>query len=372
MKILLTFHRLSLLLWLPHLTDASGQELDRLMLKDYAPVSLYRIPTSRILRAAYPVIDVHSHPSFAKSRDEIKDWVAQMDQAGIERTILLTGVTGEAFDRIVEAYAEFADRFELWCGFDYTGSDQPDYGPAAVAELERCYRRGARGVGEESDKGQGLTRPIPGRPRAKADYLHMNDPRMDPLLEKCAELGMPVNLHVADPIWMYQPMDGRNEGMINAYLWRLDQKKDLVDLNGMIDILAATLQRHPRTTFIACHLANLDYDLARLGALLDRHPNLYADISARFAETATIPRVAAAFFERYQDRLLYGSDMEFTPEMYQMTFRILESSDDHFYGVEQFSYLWNLYGLGLSPGTLRKIYGENARQLLHKGRSPGR
>jgi predicted TIM-barrel fold metal-dependent hydrolase len=183
---------------------------------------------------------------------------------------------------------------------------------------------------------------------------------------------MPVNLHVADPIWMYQPMDGRNEGMINAYLWRLDQKKDLVDLNGMIDILAATLQRHPRTTFIACHLANLDYDLARLGALLDRHPNLYADISARFAETATIPRVAAAFFERYQDRLLYGSDMEFTPEMYQMTFRILESSDDHFYGVEQFSYLWNLYGLGLSPGTLRKIYGENARQLLHKGRSPGR
>lgn len=351
---------------------APAQELDRLLLRDYAPVSLYRIPTTRIERAAYPVIDMHSHPSFAKNRDEIRAWVAQMDRAGIERTILLTGATGEAFDRIAEAYAEFPERFELWCGFDYTGSDQPGYGPAAVAELERCHRRGARGVGEVSDKGQGLTRPIPGRPRAKADYLHMNDPRMDPLLEKCAELGMPVNLHVADPIWMYQPMDGRNEGMINAYLWRLDQKKDLVDLNGMIDILAATLQRHPRTTFIACHLANLDYDLARLGALLDRHPNLYADISARFAETATIPRVAAAFFERYQDRLLYGSDMEFTPEMYQMTFRILESSDDHFYGVEQFSYLWNLYGLGLSPGTLRKIYGENARQLLREGRSPGR
>jgi len=175
---------------------------------------------------------------------------------------------------------------------------------------------------------------------------------------------------VADPIWMYQKMDNHNEGMVNAYLWRLDQKKNLVDLSGMIDVLEMTLQRHPKTTFVACHLANLDYDLTRLGTLLDKYPNLQADISARFAETATIPRVAAAFFEKYQDRLMYGSDNEFTPEMYQTTFHILESTDDHFYGVEQYFYLWNLYGLGLSKDTLRKMYRENALRLFGHRRLP--
>jgi len=44
------------------------------------------------------------------------------------------------------------DRFEVWCGFDYTGYDKPDFGPAAVKELVRCYKVGARGVGELGDR----------------------------------------------------------------------------------------------------------------------------------------------------------------------------------------------------------------------------
>jgi predicted TIM-barrel fold metal-dependent hydrolase len=194
--------------------------------------------------------------------------------------------------------------------------------------------------------------------------MHPDDARMDALWEKCGELGMPVSLHVADPIWMYQKMDRHNDGLMNAYEWRLDNQPGIVGLSGMVDILEHTVARHRKTTFIACHFANLDYDLARLGGVLERNPNLYADIAARYAETAPIPRFAAQFYSKYSDRLLYGTDMGVDKEMYQVTFRILESSDEHFYEAEQFSYHWALNGFGLSDEILKNVYRENAAKLL--------
>jgi len=151
---------------------------------------------------------------------------------------------------------------------------------------------------------------------------------------------------------------------MNAYHWRLDNKPNIVNLPGMIDIFERTLARHRRTTFIACHFANLDYDLARLGEMFERNPNLYADISARYAETAPIPRFAAKFYEKYAARLFYGTDMGFDKPMYRVTFRILESLDEHFYETEQFDYHWSLNGIGLNDETLKQIYHGNAKKLL--------
>jgi len=189
---------------------------------------------------------------------------------------------------------------------------------------------------------------------------------MNPLLEKCAELGMPINIHVAEPIWMYEKMDSTNDGLMNAYEWRLDNQPNIVDHAGMIDILERAVKRHPKSTFITCHFANCSYDLNILGSLFDKYPNLYADMGARFAETAPIPRFVSQFFEKYQDRLLYGTDMGFDKEMYQITFRILESADEHFYEIDQFGYHWPLNGFALSDQILRKIYRENALRILKR------
>ncbi len=191
---------------------------------------------------------------------------------------------------------------------------------------------------------------------------------MDPLLEKCAELKMPVNIHVADPYWMYLPMDADNDGLMNAYTWRLDNQPGIVGHRGMIEILERAVARHPNTTFIACHFANCCYDLDRLGRLLDKYPNLYADIAARYAETAAIPRFAGQFYEKYQDRLLYGTDMGYRVEMYRFTFRVLESADEHFYAWDYSGYHWPLYGLALGDAVLGKVYRANALKLLRETR----
>jgi predicted TIM-barrel fold metal-dependent hydrolase len=160
-------------------------------------------------------------------------------------------------------------------------------------------------------------------------------------------------------------MDAANDGLMDAFKWRLDNQPDIMKFDGMIEILDRTLARHPRTTFVACHLANLDFDLARLGELLEKHPNLYADISARLHYIGTIPRVAAAFIEKYQDRILYGTDTGFRVEMYRATFRALESTDDHYYEWSILPNLhWPLYGMGLSDRVLRKLYRDNALKII--------
>ena len=331
---------------------------ETILLKDYRPKSIYKIPVTEIAKARYPIIDMHSHP-YAKTPAEIEEWVKNMDEVGVEKTMILTMATGTEFDEIHRKYSVHPDRFEMWCGFDFTGYDKPGFGPAAVKELERCHSAGARGVGEIHDKGQGLR-----SGKSKTVGMHPDDPRVDSLFEKCGELGMPISLHVADPIWMYQKMDKTNDGLMNAWEWRLDNQPNIVGLSGMVDIFEKTLARHRNTTFIACHFMNLDYDLGRLGEVLERNSNLYADISARYAETGPIPRFASQFYAKHADRLVYGTDMGFDKAMYRVTYRILESLDEHFYEIDQFSYHWSLNGFGLSDAILKRVYHDNAEKLL--------
>jgi predicted TIM-barrel fold metal-dependent hydrolase len=340
--------------------SVSGQNADNLLLKNYRPVSLYKVPVTRVDKAAYPVIDVHSH-DYARSDEEIAQWVKNMDACGIEKTIILAMTAGAKFDTIVRKYAKYGNRFEVWCGFDYTGYDKPGFGPAAVKELVRCYKMGAKGVGELGDKGLGefYSEPVP------AMGMHYDDPRMKPLYDKCAELHMPINIHVADPIWMYEKLDSTNDGLMNAQEWQVDMTKPgILGFDALIQTLENTLKNNPKTTFIACHFANLNHDMAKLATLFDKYPNFYADISARYAESATIPRYMKSFYEKYQDRLLYGTDMGRDTSMYRITFRVLESTDEHFYEIGQFGYHWALNGFGLPKEVLKKVYHDNAARIL--------
>jgi hypothetical protein len=151
-----------------------------ILLKEYDPKSIYNTPKTVVKKAKYPVIDMHSH-GYATSRAEIDQWIRTMDEYGIEKTTVLTKLTGKAFDSIYDIYAKYEGRFEVWCGFDYTGYNEKGWAEKAVKELERCYEVGAKGIGELGDKGEGLlySKPTP------AYGMHIDDERMKPLLEKC-------------------------------------------------------------------------------------------------------------------------------------------------------------------------------------------
>ncbi|MDG5766279.1 amidohydrolase family protein [Balneolales bacterium ANBcel1] len=344
-------------------TVANAQNADEIYLKDYRPQSIYNTPQTYIEKAAFPVIDVHSHP-YANSPDEVARWTHIMDELNIRKTVILTNAIHEEFDSLFHVYNAYPEHFEVWCGLDVRDFDSPDYADRAIAELERCHSMGGKGIGELSDKGWGVrSGPMTG----DNDHLpHVNDPALRPVFRRAAELGMPVNIHVADPLWMYQPMDETNDGLMVAWRWRLDNRENIIDHSGMMDVLEDAVRNNPETIFIACHYANLSYDLNRLGEMLDNYPNLYADISARFSEIANIPRFVKKFFIQYQDRLLYGTDLGYNSGMYRTTFRILESADEHFYDHDVFQRHWSLNGLNLPDEVLEKVYYKNAKKLFER------
>jgi predicted TIM-barrel fold metal-dependent hydrolase len=338
-----------------HSVEASPNP-DEILLKDYSPRSIFKIPETRVEKARYPAIDVHSH-NYARTDADVDRWVRTMAEVGLDKVVILSGATGKKFDEVLAKFGRYPKRFDVWCGIDYTGFDQPGYGPAAVAELERCRKAGARGVGELSDKGRGLGS------TTNTFGMHMDDPRMDPLLEKCAELRLPINIHVGEDQWIYEAMDRNNDGLMNAWKWKVPKDPGVLQHDEVVDSLERAVKKHPRTIFIACHFANCCSDLGHLGAMFDKYPNLYADMGARFAEISPIPRFVSAFFNRYSDRLLYGTDMDPLPQMYRVSFRILETADEHFYPGYFGKYHWPMHAFALPDDVLKKIYRDNAARL---------
>ena len=333
---------------------------DSLLHKDYRPKSLFTTSyQTNIQKAKYPAIDMHHHSSRGGNLDSIAiEQLKNMDATGIEKTILFCG-TGEEFDRLAKVYGKYPDRFQLFCGLDLTGFHNSGSAASTLSELERCVKLGAKGIGEFSDKGSGLNRDTILR-------MHIDDPRMDPVLERLADLKMPLVIHVGDPIWMYEPMDQHNDLLFESYYFRLDNKKGILNLPEVVTTLENAVKKHPRTIFVACHFLNQTFNLNNLGKLFDKYPNLYADVSQREAYVAAVPRFAKQFMEKYADRLVYGTDQGHSLSMYRNTFHIWETLDEHFYAWDVSNSPWPLSGLGLSDATLKKLYRDNALRILKK------
>ena len=103
---------------------------------------------------------MHSH-AYAETEKELEAWVATLRELKVEKTIILSKATGAEFDSIYQVYSKYGNLFEVWCGFDYTGYGTSAWPQAGIKELERCYKVGARGIGELGDKGYGEMYSLP-------------------------------------------------------------------------------------------------------------------------------------------------------------------------------------------------------------------
>lgn len=343
-------------------TESKGVS-DSLLLKDYAPQSIFRTEQHSLTHPKFTTIDMHSH-AYIDDLEGIKQWAKLLDEQGIEKVVINTIAHGEEFERLYDLYTGVSDKFEMWCGWNLENWGKEDFEETAIADLERCYRKGAKGVGELGDKGFGEQYCITGCFTECVPTGHLNEPCFSALIERCGELGMPINVHIGDPIWMYEPLDEHNDGYMNAGEWAIDlSQPGIMDLDQLVETFEQVMTAHPKTTFIAAHFINYSHDYERLGEIMDAHPNLYVDNSARHAETCVTPRATKKFYEKYQDRILFGTDNDPSARMYNLNWKILETEDEHFYAGR--SYHWPLHGIGLSDEVLHKIYYENATKILN-------
>ena len=345
----------------------------RLYLDEFRPRAELKAPEQSVDRAKFPCVNVHTHP--IKLTDaELAEMVQAMDVSNIAVSVSLDGQAGPDFPqhygRLAKAYP---NRFVVFVRMDYLGKgerenpatwdvNQPGFGLQMADKLTAAVRQGARGLKLLKDLGLTVR-------DQEGKLIAPDDRRFDPVWQRAAELNVPVLWHCSDPIAFFRPTDEKNERQEELYRhpeWSF-YGKDFPTHQSLIDARNRVIERHPKTTFICAHMADIPEDLAKLGSYLDRYPNMNVEIAARVSELGRQPYTARKFFLKYSDRILFGTDG--VPPVSELVphWRFLETFDEYFpYEDNPFppQGFWNIYGIGLPDDVLKKVYHENAERLI--------
>jgi len=325
--------------------------------EEYNPPSTLVVPENPIKRAKFPFIDVHSHQWRMGERD-LNKLASEMDAMNMGLMVNLSGGSGK---NIVDAIKNIKDnqpkRFVVFANVNFNNIDE-DFGERAAAQLERDYNQGARGLKIFKSLGFSVK-------DKSGNRVAVDDSRLDPIWAKCGELGIPVLIHTADPKPFWEPFDANNERWLELKTHPRRKRSDTnpVPWQQLIDERHNVFKKHKNTTFIAAHMAWYANDLAKLGQLLDEMPNMVVEIGAVIAELGRQPKFANKFFEKYQDRVLFGKDA-YNPGEYPTYFRVLESEDEYFPYYKKYHAYWSMYGLGLPDEILKKLYYKNAIRII--------
>lgn len=331
-----------------------------LKLVDWKPVSQLKVKETRIEKAKFPVIDIHNH--LGKLENTAK-YLEEMDKAGVWKCVSLDANSkDDVYKKHLQASQSVSkERFLLFFRPDFSRIDEPDFGENEAQRLEEAVKSGCRGLKIAKTLGLGYEDKT-GR------FVAVDDPRIDPIWAKCAELGIPVEIHVSDPKAFFTPVDQFNErydelGMNPEWSF-YGQGYPAKD-----SILAArnrVIAKHPGTIFIGAHFGNLPEELETVARWLDTYPNFYVDIDARISELGRQPYSARRFFLKYQDRILFGTDTPCNADAYRLYFRFLETDDEYIdpSPAHKLQGRWMIYGLYLPDEVLEKIYNKNAQKIL--------
>jgi predicted TIM-barrel fold metal-dependent hydrolase len=362
-----------------------------LPLEKYEPRSMLHLKETHVERARYPVIDFHTHltrsahvvngVSLAAERvisGPPQDLLPIMERRNILALTNLTGGFGSGLQDTVNRYDKsFPTRFYTFTEPSYNLFQEPDYAELQSDAIRRAHQAGARGLKILKTLGLYLREQT-----TTGELVKVDDPRFDPMWETCGSLQIPVAIHVSDPLAFFRPTDRFNERyeeLVNHPDWSyaapgFPSNAEILEARNRV------FARHPRTTFVALHVGNFAENLENVSENLDRFPNMNVDIAARLNELGRQPRAARKFFDKYQDRILFGTDATphgdkypqqfFSDSLYEIYFRFLETDDEYFdYAPAPVppQGRWRISGIDLPDQILRKVYNQNAARLLGAG-----
>jgi len=354
-----------------------------LPLTEFEPKSMLHVQETQVERAKYPVIDFHTHISWGDNmagKEAVRfpapasELLAVMDRRNLRMLVDLTGGYGKGLEKTIATLQKpHPDRFIVFTEPWWSKAPEPGYPQFQADQIARAHQAGARGIKVLKTLGLYLRENV-----RSGKLIKIDDPRFDPMWEAAAAYKMPVAIHTSDPEAFFLPIDRFNERYeeLNAHQDWSFHGKDFPSNRELQEARRRVMKRHARTQFVCLHVADSE-DLAYTSELLDSLPNMSVEIGARIGELGRQPRTARKFFDKYQDRILFGTDavphgeefpqQVFGDKLYQIYYRFLETEDEYFdYAPSRIppQGRWRIYGLGLPDPILRKVYNANAARLL--------
>jgi uncharacterized protein len=339
-------------------SKAYGQTKTSMSFEEYDPVSTLVVPNHIVNAARFPFIDIHNHQPDMERMDLVV-LLKQMDDLNMKVMVNLTGKGGTALKQMMENInSSNKKRFIVFTNINFNGVGDAGWIKKTIAQLEQDVANGAKGLKIFKELGM-FYKDTDGK------RIPVNDPRLDPVWDKCGELGIPVLIHSAAPRSFWEPANEKNERWLEmtTQKGRIYTNDNPAPWQTIIDEQHQMFKKHPKTTFINAHFGWYANDLNKLSALLDEIPNMYIEFGAVIAELGRQPRMARQFFEKYQDRILFGKD-SWVPKEYVTYFRVLETDDEYFPYHKKYHAFWSMYGMNLPDPILKKIYYKNALKLI--------
>ncbi|TMM56238.1 amidohydrolase [Maribacter algarum] len=327
-----------------------------------------------IEQQAIKKIDVHAHYKY--ERDYLADFFKKWNMQGVLVDVSIADSVGvnRSWKEYLDHVKTEPDLFYLCSSLIGVGIDNPDFAQKSIEKLEQEIRSGARMVKVWKNFGM-VTKDASGK------FIQIDDSRLQPIWDFLKERKIPVMAHIGEPVQAWRPLDDPNNPHFGYYTdhpeYHAYQHPEIPSYEMIITARDNWIENNPGLKILCAHLGSMSHDVDMVAKRLDKFPNIYVEPAARFGDlVGQDSDKVKAFFEKYQDRILFGTDYGTSSPQTEKTAGELKGEEQNL--EESYRRLWTYLstadslalrgqknrGLALSEQVLKKFYYQNTADFL--------
>jgi predicted TIM-barrel fold metal-dependent hydrolase len=332
--------------------------------------------TLRAFAAIHP-IDVHVHvfktdPAFQKMLEQLN--LKLLDILVMDDTLPYRKQLQPQIDDALALVHSSHGHVALCTTFDPYKFDSASFTADAIKQIDRDFAQGAVAVKIWKNIGMEIK-------NSSGQYIMADDPKFEPIYKDIASHGKTLMTHQAEPDVAWGPPDASDPSW--SYYqenpqWYVANRPGFPSKEKILAARDHVLAENPQLRMVGVHLGSMERSLENIASHLDKYPNFAIDTAARMDYLMLMPpEKVRAFLVKYQDRVLYGTDLDLLPDAtfpdalkdWQSTYARdwKYMATDEIFTVEGKP----VHGLKLPPPVLQKIFRNNAiRWIPGLGASP--
>jgi predicted TIM-barrel fold metal-dependent hydrolase len=254
-------------------------------------------------------------------------------------------------------------RIALCTTFDPYKFDSASFSSDAIKQVDRDFTQGAVAVKIWKNIGMEIK-------DSSGQYVMADDPKFEPIYQDIASHGKTLMTHQAEPDVAWGPPDGSDPSWTyyrENPQWYVANRSGFPSKQRILEARDHVLANNPQLRMVGVHLGSMERDLDNIASHLDKYPNFAIDTAARMEYLMlTPPEKVRAFLMKYQDRVLYGTDLDLHPDAnfpetlkewqstYARDWKFLATSETLSVEGKQ------IQGLHLPQPVLQKMFRSNA------------
>lgn len=321
-----------------------------------------------------PKIDSHAHTDGLTESEET-EFIAKLKEYNFKwLSISTVGTQWESLQQQIRVAAKLRARYPVqvaWAtSFNLENWGDPDWESSAVQLIEDGFSRGAVAAKVWKEIGMVLRDP-------DSSFVMIDDPRFGPIFDCIESRNKTLVAHIGEPRNCWLPLEEMSTNSERKYFAKNPQyhaylHPEMPPYWKHVEARDRVLQKHPGMRVVGCHLGSSEFDVDEIARRLDRYPNFAVDMSARIHYFQMQDREKVReFFIKYQDRLLYGTDLavgsSFVESGLAKALEQIEETYNHHYryfATDEEMEVWKINGkfrgLALPARVLKKIFHDNA------------